>query len=48
MTLFTDVTPLQIALSLLTVGAIEFLLCRFAPEEMVGPDGWLLKRDLQN
>lgn len=46
MTLFTDVTPLQIALALVSVGVIEEILCRFAPEKMVGPEGWLLRRDL--
>jgi hypothetical protein len=46
MSLIAQITPLEIALALLAVGAIETLLCRFSPETMVGPDGWLLRRDL--
>lgn len=46
MTLFTDITPIQIALALVGVGIVEELLCRFAPANMVGPKGWLLRRDL--
>ena len=46
MSILSQITPLEIALAVLTVGAVETLLCRFAPETMVGPEGWLLRRDL--
>ena len=35
MTLFTDITFAQVCLAALTVGAIEHVLARFAPEDLL-------------
>jgi hypothetical protein len=43
MTLFTDVTFLQVCLAVLSVAVAERLFLTYLPEDMVGPDGWLLK-----
>ncbi len=45
MALFTEITFLEVSMALLTLGLIERALLRFAPDEMVGPDGWLLQTD---
>jgi len=42
MTLFADVTFLEICLALLTVGVAERFVA-YLPENMVGPQGWLLQ-----
>jgi hypothetical protein len=42
MNLLTDVTFIEVALSLVTVGVIERLAVQYLPETMVGPEGWLL------
>jgi len=47
MSLLAQITPLDLALTLLVMGVVEAVLCRFAPEKMVGPRGWLLRRDVE-
>ena len=44
MTLLADITFQNICLTLLTLGAIERVIA-FLPEEMVGPNGWLLQTE---
>ena len=39
--LFADITFFEVAASLLVVGLVERVVIRL-PEEMVGPNGWLL------
>lgn len=41
MSFFSDITFLDVTLSLIALGVIERLLYRL-PETMVGPGGWLL------
>ncbi|PUB18800.1 hypothetical protein [Yoonia sediminilitoris] len=43
MTLFTDITFFEVCMALLTVGLAERALLAYAPIEMVGPNGWLIK-----
>ncbi len=40
MTLFTDVTFAQVCLAAITVGAIEHLVVRFAPDAMLRQFGY--------
>lgn len=42
MTLFTDITFLQVCCALIAVGVIERLMYRFLPDTMVGPGGSLI------
>ena len=42
MTLLADISFFEITMALVTVGVIERLVA-FLPEEMVGPEGWLLQ-----
>lgn len=46
MTLFADVTFLEICLALVTVGVAERFVA-YLPETMVGPKGWLLQTKQQ-
>jgi hypothetical protein len=43
MSLFTDVTFLQVCAALIAVGVIERALLKFGPDAMVGPEGWLIR-----
>ncbi len=43
MTLFADITFMDLALSLIALGTIERFVLPILPEDVVGPDGWLLK-----
>ncbi|WP_341366539.1 hypothetical protein [Yoonia sp. BS5-3] len=47
LTLFSGITFYEICMALLMVGMTERVLLAYAPIEMVGPDGWLLKADVQ-
>ena len=42
MTLLTDVTFMNLCLALVAVGIVERLVA-YLPEDMVGPEGWLLQ-----
>ncbi len=42
MSLLADVTFIEVALSLVTIGVLERLAVQYLPESMVGPEGWLL------
>ncbi len=47
MALFADITFLEVCMALLTVGLAERALLAYAPIEMVGPEGWLIKADVE-
>ena len=47
MSLLSDITFFEVCMTLVTVGLTERALLAFAPIEMVGPDGWLLRGDVQ-
>lgn len=43
MTLLSQITFFEVAMSLMAVGAIDELMRRYAPETLVGPNGWLIE-----
>ncbi len=43
MTLFADITFLDVAMTLVALGAFERFVMPLLPEDVVGPEGWLLK-----
>ena len=47
MSLFAGITFYEVSIALLTIGLAERLLLAYAPIEMVGPEGWLLRADIQ-
>jgi hypothetical protein len=47
MSVFADITFFEVCMTLLTVGLVERFLLAYAPLEMVGPDGWLIKADIK-
>ena len=47
MTIFASVTFYQVCMALLMVGLTERVLLAYAPVEMVGPNGWLIKGDVE-
>ena len=42
MSFLASITFMEVSLSLVTIGVIERLAVQYLPEEMVGPNGWLL------
>ena len=42
MALLSDITFLDVSLTLITLGVLERLALRYLPDSVVGPDGWLL------
>lgn len=47
MSIFADITFFEVCMALLTVGIAERALLAYAPIEMVGPQGWLIKGDVE-
>ena len=47
MMLFAGITYYEVCMALLMVGLTERVLLAYAPVEMVGPNGWLLKGDVE-
>jgi hypothetical protein len=47
MTLLTTISFFEVSMALLFLGMAERVLLAYAPVEMVGRDGWLLRRDIQ-
>jgi len=43
MAFFADITFLEVCATLLTIGLAERALLAYAPDDMVGPNGWLLR-----
>lgn len=46
MSLFTNVTFFEVSMALIFVGMAERLLLGYAPVEMVGAKGWLIRGDI--
>lgn len=47
MSLFTSISFFEVTMALLFVGMAERLLLAYAPKEMVGAEGWLIRGDIQ-
>ncbi|MEM8538302.1 MAG: hypothetical protein AAGF56_10625 [Pseudomonadota bacterium] len=47
MSLLTDITFFEVAMALIFVGMAERVLLGYAPAEMVGAKGWLIRGDIQ-
>ena len=43
MSLFADVTFMEISLTLITLAVAERLMVRYLPDSLVGPEGLLLR-----
>jgi len=41
--IFEHISFFEISMALLFIGLAERVLLSYAPEEMVGPNGWLLR-----
>ena len=47
MTFLADITFYEVCLALVTIGLTERALLAYAPIEMVGPKGWLIRGDVE-
>ncbi|SFR43502.1 hypothetical protein SAMN04488005_1915 [Yoonia tamlensis] len=47
MSLFSGITVYEVSMALIMVGLAERVLLAYAPIEMVGPNGWLIKGDIK-
>ncbi len=47
MSLFTNITFFEVSLALLFIGMAERLLLGYAPVEMVGRNGWLIRGEIE-
>ena len=47
MSVLTSISFFDVSMALLFVGIAERLLLAYAPIEMVGRDGWLIRGDIQ-
>ncbi|MEL6839168.1 MAG: hypothetical protein AAFP85_07730 [Pseudomonadota bacterium] len=47
MSLFAGITFYEVCMALLMVGMAERVLLAYAPVEMVGRNGWLIKGDIE-
>jgi hypothetical protein len=47
MSIFTDITFFEVCMALVTVGMAERALLAYAPIKMVGPNGWLIRADIE-
>ena len=47
MELFASISFFEVAMALLFVGMAERLLLAYAPIDMVGRNGWLLRGDIE-
>ena len=43
MIMYVDVSFIEVAMTLVCLGAIERFILPLMPEDVVGPEGWLLK-----
>ncbi len=43
MTFLNDITFFDVAMTALTIGAIDRFVLPFLPESAIGPNGWLLR-----
>ncbi|MGJ8621444.1 MAG: hypothetical protein ACSHW1_01620 [Yoonia sp.] len=46
MSVFSTISFFEISMTLLFIGMAERVLLAYAPATMVGPEGWLLRRDV--
>ncbi len=46
MSLLMDISFFEVGMALLFVGAAEHILLGYAPVEMVGSKGWLIRGDI--
>lgn len=47
MLFFADVSFFDVAMALVFIGMAERLLLGYAPAEMVGPEGWLIRGNIE-
>ncbi|HEV8033337.1 hypothetical protein C7964_103692 [Loktanella sp. PT4BL] len=47
MSLFANITFFEVSMALVFVGIAERLLLGYAPAEMVGAKGWLIRGDIE-
>ncbi|MCK0097544.1 hypothetical protein MWU60_18350 [Yoonia sp. F2084L] len=47
MSLFTNISFFEVSMALLFVGMAERLLLAYAPAEMVGAKGWLIRGEIE-
>ncbi|WP_172796266.1 hypothetical protein [Loktanella sp. 5RATIMAR09] len=47
MSLFANITFFEVSMALVFVGVAERLLLGYAPAEMVGAKGWLMRGDIE-
>lgn len=47
MSFLQGITFYEVSMALVLVGCAERVLLAYAPVEMVGPNGWLFKGDIQ-
>ncbi|WP_199910690.1 hypothetical protein [Loktanella sp. Alg231-35] len=47
MSMLMNISFFEVGMALLFVGAAERVLLGYAPAEMVGRDGWLLRGDIE-
>lgn len=47
MSLFHSITFYEVSMALIMVGLAERVLLAYAPLDMVGPNGWLIKANIQ-
>jgi len=45
MSFIANISFLDVCTALVLVAVAERLIMQYAPDELVGPDGWLLKTD---
>lgn len=45
MSLIENITFLDVCVTLVTLAVVERLVVQYLPENVVGPNGWLLKTD---
>ena len=47
MSVLANVSFFEVSMALVFVGIVERLLLGYAPAEMVGPKGWLIRGDIE-
>ena len=47
MSLFTNITFFEVSMALLFIGMTERVLLAYAPAEMVGRNGWLIRGEIE-
>ncbi len=47
MSVFSNISFFEVSLALVFVGMAEHVLLAYAPSEMVGRNGWLIRGDIE-